>query len=662
MRFRFPGLNGCLLLLTLATAGAGQSQPGPDSLVQELKSHSKKDTLYLETLITLARKTRTQDFSKSESYFSEAISLSRSLKDTPRLVRSLNGAGITAGMQDKYSAAIDYFNQARQVAIQQGLLRDAGVSYGMLGIVYKRLGDYPRSLENYTESLRICERLRDAEGIASNNSNLGVLFDMMKEPDKALEYLHRALSWYRENHSGSHDYGKNIADLHSNIANIHTRGGEYDLAIENYRIALDYYKKHQIGHSLLNTQSNMGWLYYKKGELAKARELLRHSLKQVDDFNLPQQKISILYSLARTTADQGSFRESIALAWEARQLADSIGSLKKRSDAQHLLSYVYEKAGDPLQALAHYKQFSSLQDSLFNEEKTRTYKSQQVIMEVHEKENALKAQITAGNRWKWLLGTTCFCLLLTGLLFYQKSRQRRKYAEHLDAKNRLIIRQKTEIEEINRQLEKRMLRAQMNPHFIFNALNAIQHFITSNDKKASLHYLSLFSSMLRQVLETSVSATMTLKDEIEFLRVYLELEALRFDESFEYHISLDDRLDADMLELPAMVIQPFVENAILHGLMPRNGCRKLLIDIRDGGEHIAVTLTDNGIGREESARLNRKRVGKNPSRGISLSRQRLETLAGQTDRRAGIRYTDLRDPAGLPAGTQVEINIPKQEL
>lgn len=211
-------------------------------------------------------------------------------------------------------------------------------------------------------------------------------------------------------------------------------------------------------------------------------------------------------------------------------------------------------------------------------------------------------------------------------------------------------------------LKVRALRTQMNPHFIFNALNAIQHFITSNDKKASLHYLSLFSSMLRQVLETSVSATMTLKDEIEFLRVYLELEALRFDESFEYNISLDDRLDPDMLELPAMVIQPFVENAILHGLMPRNGCRKLLIDIRDGGEHIAVTLTDNGIGREESARLNRKRVGKNPSRGISLSRQRLETLAGQTDRRAGIRYTDLRDPAGLPAGTQVEINIPKQEL
>src|SRR5690606_12773783 len=158
--------------------------------------------------------------------------------------------------------------------------RDAGVSYGMLGIVYKRIGDYPRSLENYTESLRICERLRDAEGIASNNSNLGVLFDLMREPDKALEYFHRALSWYRENHAGPHDYGKNIADLHSNIANIHTSGGEYDTAVETYRMALDYYRQQRIGHSLLNPQSNVGWLYYKKGELHKAGELLRHSLKQ----------------------------------------------------------------------------------------------------------------------------------------------------------------------------------------------------------------------------------------------------------------------------------------------------------------------------------------------------------------------------------------------
>lgn len=247
-------------------------------------------------------------------------------------------------------------------------------------------------------------------------------------------------------------------------------------------------------------------------------------------------------------------------------------------------------------------------------------------------------------------------------LFYQKYRQRRKYSDDLDAKNRLITRQKAEIEAMNMQLEKRMLRAQMNPHFIFNALSAIQHFITSNDKKASLHYLSLFSNMLRQVLETSVNTSMTLKDEIEFLRIYLELEALRFDENFTYEINLDGRLDAEMLEVPAMIIQPFVENAILHGLMPRKGCKKLTLDINDHNGYIAVTLTDNGIGREGSERLNRKQVGKTPSRGIFLTRQRLGALAGSNGRKAGIRYTDLRDETGKASGTRVEINIPKQEL
>src|SRR3546814_4768149 len=117
-----------------------------------------------------------------------------------------------------------------------------------------------------------------------------------------------------------------------------------------------------------------------------------------------------------------------------------------------------------------------------------------------------------------MLCIACFFLLLAGLLYYQKYRQHRKYSGELKSKNKLITRQKAEIEMMNTRLEKRMLRAQMNPHFIFNALSAIQHFITANDKGASLHYLSLFSAMLRQVLETSVNTNMSLQEEVEFLR------------------------------------------------------------------------------------------------------------------------------------------------
>src|SRR3546814_845503 len=116
--------------------------------------------------------------------------------------------------------------------------------------------------------------------------------------------------------------------------------------------------------------------------------------------------------------------------------------------------------------------------------------------------------------------------------------------------------------------------------------------------------------MLRQVLETSVNTNMSLQEEVEFLEVYLKLEALRFDDDFVYQINVDEELEVDMLEIPAMIIQPFVENAILHGLMPLDGPRKLTIDIVDGGEYVSCSITDNGVGREEAARSSEgRRVG-----------------------------------------------------
>src|SRR3546814_8316425 len=130
-----------------------------DSLAAILEQHVKKDTAYLETLITLARKIRFRDFEKSETYFAEAILLGEKLADDRRLVRSLNGAGITYGMQDKYSEAIRCFNRGLELALRNNLPDNAAVSYSSLGIVYKRMGEYPRSLECYTKSLSISESM-----------------------------------------------------------------------------------------------------------------------------------------------------------------------------------------------------------------------------------------------------------------------------------------------------------------------------------------------------------------------------------------------------------------------------------------------------------------------------------------------------------------------
>ncbi len=635
-----------------------------DSLVQVLNRSKTKDTTYLETLITVARKIRTEDFDQSEVYFKQAIELSRKLSATHKLIRSLNGIGITYGMYDKYADAIRYFNEAAQTALDNKLPEDLEISYSSLGIVYKRMGEYPTSLSYYIKSMALNDSLNNQEGAASTSQNLGVLFDMMKEPDKAMDYYSKSLNWYQKQNDK-----KKIASLQNNIGAAYLIKEDYDRALQFLNASL---KENDDPYTTLDARINIGYTYYKKGEYDKAESYLRPALTDAENYKLIQAKCTALATLAKIKALQKDHAQSIALAELSKITADSINSFHIRSQAEELLSFVYEKAGRPWKALEHQKNYNALKDSIFNETKAKSYKNQQVMLEVHEKDKQLEAQnirlaflnqkIVLENRWKWTLGFACVFLFAAGTLYYQKYRQRRRYSHDLEAKNNIIVKQKKEIEDINLQLEKRMLRAQMNPHFIFNALSSIQHFITINDRVSALHYLSHFSNMLRQILETSVNVNMVLKDEIELIKIYLELEALRFERNFSYKINLDDELNAEAHEIPTMIIQPFVENAILHGLTPKQGERKLFIDIKENGPSIICNITDNGVGREAAEQLNKAKTGKSRSRGISVTRQRLDLLARNYGVKTDIRYNDLKDKNGKAMGTKVEINIAKQEL
>lgn len=665
--FRLPGLLALFFIIFQKSCCFGFGNEKLDSLIQVIDKSNKKDTTYLEILITVARKIRTQDFERSEVYFNQAIELSRKLSATRKLVRSLNGMGITCGMQDKYADAIHYFNEALQVASKNSLPAEMEISYNSLGIVYKRMGEYPTSLSYYAKSMTLNDSLGNQSGVASTSHNLGVLFDLMKEPDRAMEYYEKALNWYET----QNDH-KRVADLQINIGAVYLDKKEYDSALLLFKDALEFYKTSNDTYSIIDAQNNIGYTYYQKSEYALAEQYLWPALQEAEKYNLLQVKSSILYNLAKTKAEQGNISQSIKLALNARQIADSTNSFKIKADAQELLAFVYQKAGNSEKALDHLRQFNMYRDSIFNETKLRSYKNQQVLMEVQEKDRQLEAQtlrlaflsrqVALENRWKWTLGFASLFLFIAGALYYQKYRQRHRYSNELESKNEVITLQKKEIEEINLQLEKRMLRAQMNPHFIFNALSSIQHFITTNDRVSALHYLSHFSNMLRQILETSVNVSMVLKDEITLIKIYLELEALRFERDFSFEINIDEKLDAEMHEIPTMIIQPFVENAILHGLMPKKSNRKLTINICENGSSIVCTITDNGIGREAAEQLNKEKTGKSPSRGISVTRQRLELLARNYGLKTEILYADLKDDRGKACGTQVEIKIPKQEI
>jgi len=197
----------------------------------------------------------------------------------------------------------------------------------------------------------------------------------------------------------------------------------------------------------------------------------------------------------------------------------------------------------------------------------------------------------------------------------------------------------------------------MNPHFLFNALNSIQALITRKDAREANRYISRFSHLVRMILEMSRKNYIRLSQEVEFLQLYLELERTRFDGDFSYQVRLCSTLQDIDVRIPSMMIQPFVENAIKHGLRHKLGPKWLEVRISLEGNRICCCVEDNGIGRNSSKRYSQS-ANAYPSRGISLTERRISLLNSLHEMDVNLEIKDLVSAQGRPAGTRVNFSIP----
>jgi ligand-binding sensor domain-containing protein len=221
-----------------------------------------------------------------------------------------------------------------------------------------------------------------------------------------------------------------------------------------------------------------------------------------------------------------------------------------------------------------------------------------------------------------------------------------------------LERDKSKLELELRASQLSALKVQMNPHFIFNALNSIQEYILTNEKKLANSFLGKFSDLMRLYLDMSNRKNVALEEEIKAMRLYLELEAMRFEDSFEYSLTVDEELTKDEIEIPPMIIQPYIENAIKHGLLHKRTDRKLSINfMKADGLKLKCIVTDNGIGRKQSMELNKKRKRSYASFATGATQKRLELLNYGQNTRIGVTYEDLTDTYGNATGTRVIISI-----
>jgi LytS/YehU family sensor histidine kinase len=236
-------------------------------------------------------------------------------------------------------------------------------------------------------------------------------------------------------------------------------------------------------------------------------------------------------------------------------------------------------------------------------------------------------------------------LIVGALLFVQRNRYRAN--QRIEAMNH-------KISELNQQ----NLRQQMNPHFIFNTLNSIQYYVFQQDKIAANDYMSKFATLMRKTLENSRQTAIPINDELDALKLYLELESLRFKQRFEWNIEVDEEVDTLIYKMPTMLIQPYVENAISHGLMQKEGKGYVHIALHHVNGSLMCTVEDNGIGRARAAELKKHRKGRHNSLGTTITESRLKLVNELYGNKMQVNYVDKVDINGNASGTRVEITIP----
>ncbi|HKK12401.1 MAG TPA: histidine kinase [Flavobacteriaceae bacterium] len=203
------------------------------------------------------------------------------------------------------------------------------------------------------------------------------------------------------------------------------------------------------------------------------------------------------------------------------------------------------------------------------------------------------------------------------------------------------------------------LRSQMNPHFIFNSLNSIKRYIIDNEKENAVYYLNKFSKLIRKVLATTREKEISIADELETMELYINIENIRFNNDINFNIDIEEGLQINTIKIPSLILQPFLENAIWHGLSLKEGNKKLEIKIeKKGKKYINIHIIDNGIGRKRSAEIKKKKIHQRDSIGIKLTEERLKNFAKGYKSKYALVYTDLEDPNLNTTGTKVTLQLP----
>ncbi len=601
------------------------SQNESDSLLLKVKNYKKQDSIRVEILVDACVGGVFKADTQYMVYAEEALQISENTKYELGKVRSLNCIGNYYFQRDIYDKAIEFYTRAMKLSEKRKDDNNIIISKSNIANVFTHTNKQTKAIPLFKECDQILLKRGDSliQNRAAILTNLATAYSSISQHDSAI-YVYNQV-FYICNTIKS-EFG--LAITLCNLANEYYLTKQYQKALNSSEEALKILDKNHFDFLRAPLYKTFGTTYLELNKIEKGIDYLLKCSDLSREINDQEVLVEVYQKLYKAFYKTNNYKEAYTYAVNYINLNDSIlGLQKEKAMAEISTKYETEKKEAAIKELTQEKTISDLQ-------------SQRKSVLIYS-----------------ILGGLIALVLLLYFLFtrYKTKKQNEALKIQLEQAEKTI-----EAEKKATESELKALKSQMNPHFIFNALNSIQEQFMYGDKLKGNEQLGNFTYLTRQILTVSGRKQIPLSTEMEILSKYLELEKMRFQNDFEYSISFSENIDEDYVQLPPMMIQPFVENSIKHGLLHKAESKKLTIhfNLNEEENYLLCSVEDNGIGRAKSAEIKANNSNKHASFSTSSIEQRLELLNANLKLNNLIVYADVINSNNQIIGTKVDIKIP----
>lgn len=559
------------------------------------------------------------EFNEALYYYNKSMLLDRERQDTLEQIRIYNNLNYLYMLSGRLDLSLRFahegirlIEQMKQHGTLPATIGQFGNKpalwveayfYSNIGQINMKAGNYSAAVTNYKRALKAIELCGDKVYLANTLNDIAIAYRQLKKYSEALNYCQRAVAINKE--------------------------------IDNeYGIGLNY--------------QTLGDIYAETRNLSDATTLLNEGMEilvKSDDINAQSMTLLSIVGL-QIRSRQYDFAQA--------NLNKCFALINASSDLKALRDYHYYQfkldsvRGRQQNALAHFIKFHAADREINDVKISQQIAEVQTAYETQRKEHEnklLKAENEVQririNKARSTIFSICAFFTLIFVITLLIVRHQR-----LLTRNKIV------------ELKQKNLNQQMNPHFVYNCLTSIQSYIFQHDAEKSLNYLTKFSRLMRKILESSQYQYMSVQDEIEMLNLYLKLESIRFKEKFEYTITVDEKIDPLQFKIPSLLIQPFVENSLWHGIQNKAGKGKIAVSFDLSDQAIFCTIEDNGIGRAKAGELKQRLLPNHISLGSSITQERMKLLRSLYGNKLDIKYIDLKNRFNEPVGTRVEMYLP----